>query len=256
LLNKSQFASIFEAIIKRKKITNIETRVKREMGVIVITEDVVIRESQGGIIICLNSQDSFPDLKQKLSDKLKAFDDLLVGVQVVLDVGQRKLKKAEIQELKGLLMKQGLHLKKLISRGKSVDLTDKEVHLEAVRTPTNTLSNHDIGSVEETILVKRTLRSGQKIFFPGNVVVLGDVNPGAEVIAGGNVLIMGSMRGMAHAGALGSEDAVVAAFRLNPTQLRIANHITRPPEGHASKGKEPEVASIKSGKVIIEDLKL
>ena len=67
------------------------------MGVIVITEDVVIRESQGGIIICLNSQDSFPDLKQKLSDKLKAFDDLLVGVQVVLDVGQRKLKKAEIQ---------------------------------------------------------------------------------------------------------------------------------------------------------------
>ncbi|NLW44443.1 MAG: septum site-determining protein MinC [Syntrophomonadaceae bacterium] len=226
------------------------------MGVIVITEDVVIRESQGGIIICLNSQDSFPDLKQQLLDKLKAFDDLLIGVQVVLDVGQRKLKKTEVLELKEMLLEQGLHLKKLISRGKSVDLTGKGGQVEVVNTPTTTLKNQEIGSIEETILVKRTLRSGQRVFFPGNVVVLGDVNPGAEVIAGGNVLIMGSMRGMVHAGALGSEDAVVAAFRLNPTQLRIANHITRPPEGQASKGNEPEIASIKSGKVIIEDLKL
>ena len=176
---------------------------------------------------------------------------MLIGVQVVLDVGQRKLKKTEVLELKEMLLEQGLHLKKLISRGKSVDLTGKGGQVEVVNTPTTTLKNQEIGSIEETILVKRTLRSGQRVFFPGNVVVLGDVNPGAEVIAGGNVLIMGSMRGMVHAGALGSEDAVVAAFRLNPTQLRIANHITRPPEGQASKGNEPEIASIKSGKVIM-----
>ena len=130
---------------------------------------------------------------------MKAFDDLLIGVQVVLDVGQRRLKKMEIQELKDLLLEQGLHLKRLISRGKSVDLTGKGGQVEVISAPTTKLSNQEIGSIEETILVKRTLRSGQRVFFPGNIVVLGDVNPGAEVIAGGNVLIMGSMRGMAHA---------------------------------------------------------
>lgn len=226
------------------------------MGVAVITEDVVIRESQGGIIICLNSQDSFPALKQQLSEQLENLDDLLVGVQVVLDVGQRKLSKKETQELKNFLLEHGLHLKKLVSRGKSVDISGNKGQVEVVSTPTARFSNQEIGSLEETILIKRTIRSGQKVFFPGNIVVLGDVNPGAEVIAGGNVLVMGSMRGMAHAGALGSEEAVVAAFRLNPTQLRIAHHITRPPEGQVSAGNDPEMASIKSGKVIIEDLKL
>ncbi len=225
------------------------------MGVVVITEDVVIRESQGGIIICLDSQGSFPALKQQLSDKLEAFDDLLIGVQVVLDVGQRKLSKKEVHELKNLLLDQGLHLKKLVSRGKNVDLKDNKGQVEVVSMPPARLSQ-EVGTSEETILIKRTLRSGQRVFFPGNIVVLGDVNPGAEVIAGGNVLVMGSMRGLAHAGALGSEQAVVVAFRLNPTQLRIANHITRAPEGQGSAGNDPEMASIKSGKVIIEDLKL
>jgi len=222
----------------------------------VITEDVVIRESQGGIIICLDSQDSFPTLKQQLSNKLTALDDLLVGVQVVLDVGQQKLSKREIQDIKNILLEKGLHLKKLISRGKSVDLKSNEGLGEVVNLPPARLSEQEIQSSEETILIKRTLRSGQKVFFPGNIVVLGDVNPGAEVIAGGNVLVMGSMRGLAHAGALGSEQAVVVAFRLNPTQLRIANHITRAPEGQSTCGNDPEVASIKGGKVVIEDLKL
>lgn len=221
-----------------------------------ITEDVVIRESQGGIIICLDSQDSFPALKQQLSNKLEAFDDLLIGVQVVLDVGQRKLSKKETQGLRDLLLDKGLHLKKLVSRGKSVDLSGNVGQVEIVSTPPTRLSNQELPASEETILIKRTLRSGQKVFFPGNIVVLGDVNPGAEVIAGGNVLVMGTMRGLAHAGALGSEQAVVVAFRLNPTQLRIANHITRAPEGQGSAGNDPEVASIKNGKVIIEDLKL
>lgn len=223
---------------------------------VVITEDVVIRESQGGIIICLDSQGSFPALKQQLSDKLEAFDDLLTGVQVVLDVGQRKLNKKEVQELKNLLLEQGLHLKKLVSRGKSVDLKDNKGQVEVVSTPPARLTSQEAETSEETILIKRTLRSGQRVFFPGNIVVLGDVNPGAEVIAGGNVLVMGSMRGLAHAGALGSEQAVVVAYRLNPTQLRIANHITRAPEGQGFAGNDPEMASIKSGKVIIEDLKL
>jgi septum site-determining protein MinC len=110
----------------------------------------------------------------------------------------------------------------------------------------------DIISQEQTILVQRTLRSGQRIFYPGNVVVLGDVNPGGEVIAGGNIIVMGTFRGIAHAGALGRIDAIVAALRLEPSQLRIAGYITRAPEGDYSTPYQPEIARVQDGIVIIE----
>ncbi|WP_227767853.1 septum site-determining protein MinC [Zhaonella formicivorans] len=107
-------------------------------------------------------------------------------------------------------------------------------------------------SDENTILIQRTIRSGQSIRYPGNVVVMGDVNPGGEIVAGGNIIVMGHLRGVAHAGATGSEKAVVAAFRLQPTQLRIANHITRAPDGEEIKPDQPEIARIQNGVVVIE----
>lgn len=105
---------------------------------------------------------------------------------------------------------------------------------------------------ENTILIKRTVRSGQCIRFDGNVVVLGDVNPGAEVIASGNIVVMGALRGVVHAGATGEEGSTVCAFKLLPTQLRIANHITRAPDGDYLKPEHPEIAKIKDGVVVIE----
>lgn len=104
----------------------------------------------------------------------------------------------------------------------------------------------------DTILVQRTLRSGQSFYFDGNVVILGDVNPGAEVVAKGDIIIMGALRGVVHAGAEGNERAKVIAFRLQPTQLRIANHITRAPDGESDGPHQPEVACIKNGVVVIE----
>ncbi len=105
---------------------------------------------------------------------------------------------------------------------------------------------------ENTILVQRTLRSGQSLQFDGNVVILGDVNPGAEVVATGNVVVMGSLRGVVHAGAGGDSNAAVYAFRLQPTQLRIANYITRAPDGEENVSTTPEVARIRDGVVVIE----
>jgi len=105
---------------------------------------------------------------------------------------------------------------------------------------------------EKTILVQRTLRSGQSIHYDGNVVILGDVNPGAEVAATGNIIVMGALRGVVHAGAGGDENAIVMAFHLQPTQLRIADHITRPPDNDAIYPDYPEMARIKGGVVTIE----
>lgn len=77
----------------------------------------------------------------------------------------------------------------------------------------------------ETKFFKSSLRSGQSIEFEGSVVILGDVNYGAEVIAEDNIVVLGTLRGMAHAGAKGNEDAIIVAHRIDSLQIRIASII-------------------------------
>ena len=106
----------------------------------------------------------------------------------------------------------------------------------------------------KTALIRQNLRSGQNFYTRGNVVILGDVNPGAEIVAGGSILVVGTLRGMAHAGRFGNEKKVVAALKMQPIQIRIAEHITRPPDGEREEGMFPEVARIRDGRVIIETM--
>jgi septum site-determining protein MinC len=84
-------------------------------------------------------------------------------------------------------------------------------------------------------------------------VVFGDVNPGGEIVATGNIVVMGSVRGTVHAGADGNKEAVVVALNLQPTQLRIGDIITRPPDEKDVKSTFiPGIAFIKDDIVYIE----
>ncbi|MHB8928146.1 MAG: septum site-determining protein MinC [Bacillota bacterium] len=105
---------------------------------------------------------------------------------------------------------------------------------------------------DDAMILRRTLRSGQVIHYPGHVTIIGDVNPGGEVIAGGDIIVLGVLRGIAHAGGGGNDQAVVAAFRLRPTQLRIGNHIARAPDEETSGPEMPEIAKVRNGVVVIE----
>jgi len=78
-------------------------------------------------------------------------------------------------------------------------------------------------ATSETKFIKNSLRSGQKEEFEGSIVVLGDVNGGAEVIAGENIVVLGVLRGLAHAGAKGNREAIISAASIEAPQLRIAN---------------------------------
>ena len=100
--------------------------------------------------------------------------------------------------------------------------------------------------------VKGTLRSGQVINYPGNIIVIGDVNPGALLEAEGNIVVLGTLKGVAHAGMNGDLESIVAAYDLQPTQLRIGDVIGRPPDGGMTKSRVPEVASVREKEVIIE----
>ncbi len=104
-----------------------------------------------------------------------------------------------------------------------------------------------------TLTLHRTLRSGAVVRFDGDIVLFGDLNPGAQVIAAGNIIVLGNLKGLAHAGATGDEDAFILGFDLQPTQLRIARHIAIPPPRDVVQlGLQPELARIRHGSIAIE----
>ena len=95
-----------------------------------------------------------------------------------------------------------------------------------------------------------TLRGGQALHHAGNIVVVGDVNPGTELVATGDIVVFGRLLGVAHAGAQGDNDAKVYALQLHATQLRIASVIAVDEE-HARSASEPEVAFVRDGRIAI-----
>ena len=81
-----------------------------------------------------------------------------------------------------------------------------------------------------TLYIQRTLRSGQSITSDGNIVIIGDANPGSEIIAKGDITVWGILGGIAHAGCAGNQYAKIRALKMNAIQLRIADTFARRPD--------------------------
>ena len=109
------------------------------------------------------------------------------------------------------------------------------------------------GSGDRSVFHYGTLRSGQALKSLGNLIVVGDVNPGAELTAVGNIIVMGILRGIVHAGCNGDKTAVVCASKMLPTQIRIADIITRPPDGEINSNWIPEMAFVKDSNIYIDN---
>jgi septum site-determining protein MinC len=176
------------------------------------------------------------------------------GARLALDVGNHILKAIEMGNLRDKLSERGVILWAVLSNSPTTEETARVMGLATrIFSPKQEQSprNHPaLKEGEPAMLVHRTLRSGNKISYQGHVVVLGDVNPGAEVVASGCVIIWGKLRGTVHAGAEGDETAIVCALDMMPMQLRIADLISVSP---AKKGKFcPEVVRILKGQLIAE----
>lgn len=110
---------------------------------------------------------------------------------------------------------------------------------------------------DEARYLRRTLRSGSRIRHHGHLVLLGDINPGAEVAASGDIIVWGMVRGMVHAGALGDDSAIICALGLAPTQLRIGSHYALPPSDKQGMSPgTPERVRLENGRLIVEPWKL
>lgn len=175
-----------------------------------------------------------PELSRKLKELKKMYQDEKTPIRVTGKVLTNK----ELEEIK-----------KIIKREIDVDVE--------FDTPT-TLGLHSITRSykrdvwkSETTFHRGSLRSGQKLEVEGSIVVIGDVNSGAEVIAADNIAVLGKLRGLAHAGAKGNKEAIIAASTLDAVQLRISN-IVREIDREEEGTREHAFIYVDEDKIVIE----
>lgn len=214
---------------------------------------VNIKGVKDGLMITLGDG-TWNDLQEVLFKHIEERLTFFNGARVALDVGNHILHAADMGILRDRLGNFGVNLWAVLSNSPTTEATAQVMGLatrlsapkpeRVVRTLDTNLSG------ESAVLIQRTLRSGFRLAYQGHVVVIGDVNPGAEIVAGGSVVVWGRLRGLVHAGADGNEEATVSALDMNPMQLRIANHISVTPQ---RKGKsQPEIARVQDGRVVAE----
>jgi len=214
-----------------------------------------IKGIKNGILVNLENQD-WLQAKDDLIKQIEAKEDFFLGARLILDVGNNVLRAKELGELRDILADKGVILSGISSLslvtqetahllGLKTELTSTKKKISRKMQPLDTIL-----AGEPSRLVHRTMRSGFKIAYHGHVVILGDVNPGAEIIASGCVIVWGRLRGTVHAGAEGDEEAVVCALDLSPMQLRIASKAATTPNDEEK--PQPEMASIKEDQIIAE----
>jgi septum site-determining protein MinC len=203
-------------------------------------QNVTIKGTKEGLILHLDDNCSYDELKNEISFKLSESsrvqeDNKLITVSVQL--GNRFLTDIQMEELKDLIMQK---------KNFVVDSIQSNVLTKA--------AVEKIKEEQEITSVSKIIRSGQVLQVPGDLLLIGDVNPGGTVMAGGNVFVMGVLKGIAHAGCFGNEEAIVAASVMKPSQIRISHHINRAPDQHMDdENHEMECAYIDENNQIIID---
>ena len=165
------------------------------------TDEVVIKIDDNA-----EQEDVIEELDKKMKDLKKMYQDEKTPIRVTGKILTNK----ELEEIREIIKSK----------------IDVEIKFD---TPT-TLGLHsitrsykkDVGT-SETTFHKGSLRSGQRLEVEGSLVIIGDVNAGAEVIAAVNIAVIGTLRGLAHAGAKGNKEAIIAASTLDAVQIRISN---------------------------------
>jgi septum site-determining protein MinC len=218
-----------------------------------MTPKVEIKGIREGLLISLE-EGPWPEVESALMDRVHEQADFLRGGRLILQMGNLVLHAAQLGQLRDRLSEEGLSLWAVLSNSPVTERTAQALGLATriskPRPEPPVKAFETALSGEGAVLVRRTLRSGFSLQHKGHVIVIGDANPGSEIIAGGDVVVWGRLLGVVHAGAEGNEGAVVCALDLSPTQLRIAGQIAIPPK---RRGKpQPEMARIESGKVIAE----
>ncbi len=213
---------------------------------------IVFKGNAEGLIIVIPEEYSFEQAKEEIAAKVNNATRFFSGATIKALYRGISLNEQEEEELKDILDKKSGAIVESLSKDYEPNnsaFTTKSPKRIPVSTRKSFFSNADEGRCK---FVKNTVRSGTRIAYDGSVVVMGDINPGGEIIASGNVIVLGALRGMVHAGVEGQRDAFIYALKLRPTQIRIAEAIARMPEEEGEEEIIPEIARIMDGVIVVE----
>lgn len=189
------------------------------------------------ILVKINEEANYEKILEILEKKIPVIKKLYREAKNPIRITGKCLKVKEVDEIK--------------------EIIKKEVDAEIIFDTTNELGLHGIKKAyeqnvenSETYFYRGGMRSGQRIECEGSIVILGDVNNGAEIIAGDNIVVLGVLRGLAHAGAKGNKKAIIASHKIESVQLRIANVLKEIEKEEIQSIRK--FASIKEEEIILE----
>ena len=191
------------------------------------------------VIIKIEQNALQKDIVLELQEKIKELKKMYKDDKTPILINGKVLKNKEMEEIQNIIKEN----------------IDVDIEFESPTTlglsGIKKTFNKEI-SFEETIFHRGPLRPGHKLEFEGSLVIIGDVNGGAEILASDNIIVLGILRGMAHAGAKGNKDAIIAASAIESPQIRISN-IIKEIEKEEKNDKAKTYAYInEKGEVVIE----
>ena len=204
-----------------------------------IQQNVMIKGTKDGLTLHLDDSCSFSELLKELESKLSAnyqFQENDSGIAVKVHTGNRYL-----------LEDQKNSIRELISQKKKLVVDEIISNVMTKEEAKQWKDEHQMTTIAKVI------RSGQILEVVGDLLLIGDVNPGGTIIAGGNIFVMGALRGIAQAGHNGNRESFISASVMKPSHIRIADKIMKGPDKYIEDGHAMECAFIdENGRIVVE----
>ena len=182
------------------------------------TDSVIIKCNKYGLIVILDENLPFEELIKDVEDKFKESAKFFKNAKMAMTIRGRSLTQAEEKQVVETIVDScGLHILCIIDEDRKEELLFHQAVDKAMEEK----------DAEDGWFYRGTLRSGQVLESEHSIVIIGDVNPGANVTSKGNIVVLGSLRGIAYAGATGDRNCFVAALVMKPIQVKIADKMAR-----------------------------
>lgn len=208
-----------------------------------------IKADRDGFVLAPSPDAPIGAIVEYVEKRLKESRDFFFGSKMALDLRERMFRPDEIAALRQSMEEAGGVKLVEVRIGDDHSFIFSWVGQQLGIALKEYRESGDCAPKPQPVIVRTTCRSGARIESPAECVVLGDVNPGAEVLAAGDIVVFGNLRGMAHAGAWGDRSARIWALSIEPNQIRIADLVAVPPKGGKPVPKRFEVAEIREDRI-------
>lgn len=188
-------------------------------------------------------------LVKEITRLINELKDQVVDSTITIDVGTSEGHEELITELAGF-MKETFGIGAVIRPEKKNKVPKRPAQLEEhIRLRDMEQSWHHYST--DVLMLAGRVRSGQRVAAERHLIILGDVNPGAEVIAGGDVVVLGSLKGTAIAGQPDNDENIVFALDFRPTQIQIGSFVAAGLP--SSPEKIAEFAHVENGAIVVDN---